>query len=90
MNKTNNPVAKHSRNNSGAGPHKSKKEYDRKEGKVDMETMEDELESWASKIDRIVLLTKMQKNCNNPNAWFDYEERIHEVKLELEAWQTTE
>tara|TARA_Y100000592_G_C5343756_1_gene255503 strand:+ start:10 stop:267 length:258 start_codon:yes stop_codon:yes gene_type:complete len=72
-----NPVAKHSRNKSGAGYHKDKTKYDRKQMKIDTESI-------ASKLDRLVLLEKMQENCNSPSLWFSYEEEILQIKEDLE------
>ena len=85
-----NPVAKHSRNKSGAGAHKSKKDYDRKQikamDKADRVLTGIELpeESIASKLDRLVLLENMQEHCNNPSIWFSYEEEIQLIKKELQ------
>jgi len=77
-----NPVAKHSRNKSGAGAHKSAKDYSRK--------TKHKNESMANKFDRLIILEKLQNNTNSGSLWFDYEERILELKQEIEDWQTTE
>lgn len=78
-----NPVAKHSRNKSGAGAHKSAKDYSRKiKHKHD--------ESIANKIDRLILLERMQDSTFSGSKWFDYEEQIQQLKEELDDWQTTE
>jgi len=88
--KNRNPVAKHSRNMSGAGAHKSKKDYSRKQikamDKADRVITGIELpdESPASKLDRLVLLQKMQEDCNNPSLWFSYEEKIIQIKEDLD------
>jgi len=73
-----NPVAKHSRNRSGAGAHKSKKDYSRKEKHKEVF-----VESVASKLDRLILLEKMQNNTNSASIWFQYEEEIQELRQEL-------
>jgi len=88
--KNNNPVAKYSRNKAGAGAHKSKKDYDRKQGQIDMGSMEVEIESWANKIDRMILLEQMQKVTNSVSRWQELEEDIITIREELEEWQTTE
>ena len=80
-----NPVAKYSRNKSGAGAHKSKKDYNRKN-----KHKEDYVESSASKVDRLVLLEKMQNNTNSASIWFSYEEEIQKIKEELNEWPTIE
>ena len=41
-------------------------------------------ESVASKLDRLVLLERMQENCNSPSLWFSYEEEIMQIKEELQ------
>ena len=76
--KLRNPVAKHSRNKSGAGAHKSKKDYSRKEKHKEVF-----VESVASKLDRLILLEKMQNNTNSASIWFQYEEEIQELRQEL-------
>lgn len=76
-----NPVAKHSRNQTGAGAHKSEKDYDRKNKKLDID--EGIEESVASKIDRLILLEKMQEATNSGSLWFDYEEQIMKIKKDL-------
>ena len=73
-----NPVAKHSRNRSGAGAHKSKKDYKRREKHIGLSE-----ESIASKVDRLVLLERMQENTNSPSNWFMYEEEIQVIKQYL-------
>ncbi len=78
-----NPVAKHSRNKSGAGAHKSAKDYSRK-----LKHKNDE--SIANKIDRLILLEMMQESCFSATNWFNYEEQIQKLKEELDDWQTTE
>ena len=80
-----NPVAKHSRNKSGAGAHKSKKDYNRKD-----KHKEFYVESIASKVDRLVLLERMQNNTNSASIWFSYEEEIQKIKEELNEWPTIE
>lgn len=78
-----NPVAKHSRNKSGAGAHKSAKDYSRK--------TKHKNESLANKFDRLILLQQIQKNSHSgERIWFDCEEQIIELKQEIEDWQTTE
>jgi len=79
-----NPVAKHSRNMSGAGAHKSKKDYKRQE----KHRKEEQLgyypdESPASKIDRLILLKNMQEITNSASNWFMYEEEIQKIKEDL-------
>ncbi len=79
-----NPVAKHSRNKSGSGYHKDKTKYDRKQ-KMEIDTEHKYFqESVASKLDRLVLLEKMQQTCNSPSLWFSYEEEILQIKEDLE------
>ena len=79
-----NPVAKHSRNRSGAGAHKSKKDYQRQEKHKNKEKLGYYPgESVASKLDRLVLLEKMQNNTNSASIWFQYEEEIQILKQEL-------
>lgn len=76
-----NPIAKFSRNKSGAGAHKSEKDYDRKKQKLDID--EGIKESIASKLDRLMLLEKMQEATNSGSLWFDYEEQIQKIKKSL-------
>ena len=59
--KQNNPVAKHSRNMSGAGSHKSTKDYNRKDKKKDISSQLDEAPYVASRstiIDQILTILK--------------------------------
>jgi len=77
-----NPIAKFSRNKSGAGAHKSEKDYDRKKKRVDIEKGIGE--SIANKVDRLILLEKMQEATNSGSLWFDYEEQIQKIKKELD------
>ena len=70
-----NPVAKHSRNRSGAGAHKSKKDYSRKEKHK---------ESVASMLDRRVLLEKQQNLTNSASNWFALEEERQKILEELD------
>ena len=72
-----NPVAKYSRNKTGAGKHKSVKDYTRK-----IKHKHQEEESIANKIDRLILLERMQENTNSGSNWFMYEEEI-QIKDEL-------
>jgi hypothetical protein len=58
-----NPVAKHSRNKSGAGTHKSKKDYDRKVGKEEL----------------IDLLRQQQEATRGPGDWMRLEEEIQSL-----------
>ena len=76
-----NPIAKFSRNKSGAGAHKSEKDYDRKKQKLDID--EGIEEAIASKLDRLILLEKMQEATNSSSLWFDYEEQIQKIKKDL-------
>jgi len=80
-----NPVAKHSRNMSGAGAHKSKKDYKRQEKHKNEEKVGYySRESVSNKLDRLVLLENMQKNTNSGTLWFSYEEEIQQIKEDLE------
>ena len=80
-----NPVAKHSKHKSGAGAHKSAKDYKRQEKHRTKEKLGYyPRESVASKLDRLVLLERMQENCNSPSLWFSYEEEIMQIKEELQ------
>ena len=58
-----NPVAKASRNKSGAGAHKSKKDYDRKVGKEEL----------------IELLRQQQETLNGISEWTRLEEEIQSL-----------
>lgn len=78
-----NPVAKYSRNKSGAGYHKDKTKYNRKNKMCGGYTGEHE-ETVAQKLDRLVLLERMQENCKSPSLWFSYEEEIIQIKEELQ------
>jgi len=79
--KQNNPVAKHSRNMSGAGAHKSAKDYDRKDAKKEIEKdLEDD--DWDNYVDN--------KNMGHPDGVSSEEEdklhgRIHKVREESDA-----
>ncbi len=83
-----NPVAKYSRNKSGAGAHKDKSKYDRKkERHVNMlgEDIADALEeSVANKLDRLILLENMQTYTNSPTLHLEYQEEINKIREELE------
>ena len=85
MKKINNPVAKHSRNKSGAGAHKSEKDYSRK-----MKHKSEYPESIANKIDRLIILEKLQNNTGSGSLWYEYEKQIQVIKQELAQWITTE
>ena len=79
-----NPVAKHSRNMSGAGAHKSKKDYKRQEKHRKKENLGYyPKESVANKLDRLILLEAMQENTNSASNWFMYEEEIQVIKQYL-------
>ena len=41
-------------------------------------------ETVAQKLDRLVLLERMQENCKSPSLWFSYEEEIIQIKEELQ------
>lgn len=56
-----NPVAKHSRNKSGAGAHKSSKDYDRKKKKADIDSQLDEAELYESNPEK-ALKNKAEKS----------------------------
>jgi|8_EtaG_2_1085327.scaffolds.fasta_scaffold11516_4 hypothetical protein len=79
-----NPVAKASRNMSGAGAHKSKKDYRRQEKHRKKEKLGYyPEESVANKLDRLILLEAMQANTNSASNWFMYEEEIQVIKQYL-------
>ena len=79
-----NPVAKYSRNKSGAGAHKSKKDYRRQEKHRNKEQLGYyPTESVANKIDRLILLEKMQNHTLSASIWFSYEEEIQALRQEL-------
>lgn len=80
--KNRNLVAKNSRNKSGAGAHKDKTKYDRKNDMCGGYTGEHE-ETTANKIDRLVLLQRMQETTKSPSLWFSYEEEIIQIKEDL-------
>ena len=70
---------------SGAGAHKSAKDYKRQEKHKNKEKLGYyPKESISSKLDRLVLLERMQENCNSPSLWFSYEEEIMQIKEELQ------
>lgn len=82
-----NPVAKHSRNKSGAGAHPSDKDYDRKK-KDKNEMTQDEIDNWFwyndsspdSKQELIDLLRKRQKHTVGATEWMRLEEEIQELE----------
>jgi hypothetical protein len=79
-----NPVAKASRNMSGAGAHKSKKDYQRQEKHRSKEKLGYyPEESVASKLARLILLERMQESTNSSSNWFMYEEEIQVIKQYL-------
>ncbi len=76
-----NPVAKHSRNKSGAGTHKSAKDYSRKT----KHKSTTEIESVSNKLERINLLKAMQNSCNNYSLWCEYQDQIFLIEEEIDG-----
>jgi len=76
-----NPVAKYSRNKSGAGYHKSKKDYNRRAMKEDtQERIESFFEDMTDdEHEQVEFLINQQKNTNSASLWWQLEEEINRI-----------
>ena len=93
-----NPVAKHSRNKSGAGYHKDKTKYNRKNkmcggytGEYEMENdPEQKVELYFEDMtdeehEQVQFLINQQKQTNSASLWFQLEEEINAVFDKIDA-----
>ena len=72
--KQNNPVAKHSRNMSGAGSHKSPKDYDRKDKKLDIKKELEEGEERSDIRDLMIVKVKDYLETKGPGSYISLED----------------
>ncbi len=72
---TRNFVAKNSRDKSGAGPHKSDKDYDRRDKQYENDAL-----SYIGLQEQIILLKEQQQVTESPSNWVSLEEEIKELE----------
>ena len=92
-----NPVAKYSRNKSGAGYHKDKTKYNRKNkmcggytGEYEMDDQQQKVELYFEDMteeehEQVQFLINQQKQTNSASLWFQLEEEINAVFDKVEA-----
>ena len=92
-----NPVAKYSRNKSGAGYHKDKTKYNRKNKMCGGYTGEHEMDDQQQKVElyfedmtdeeheQVQFLINQQKQTNSASLWFQLEEEINAVFDKIDA-----
>jgi len=71
-------VAKNSRDKSGAGSHKSDKDYNRRDKEY-----ENDASSYVGLTDQIILLKEQQERTESPSNWVSLEEEIKELEDQL-------